>query len=261
MQFSTREAVGVVEVKGVITDSEQVIKELVRFRRSDKIKAIILRVDSPGGGVAPTQEIYREIQRTKASKTVIASLGGLAASGGLYVASAADKIVSNPATVTGSIGVIMQMVNIEGILGKVGFQPVVIKSGKYKDIGSSTRTMTDEERVILQNIVDQLHQQFVKDVAQGRGLEVDAVGEMADGRIFTGEQAKQLGLVDRLGNFEDAVAWTAQLAGLEGPVKLIYPEKSKSWWQDILSGKSPVNILPGFVEQPLKFQFLYLPLL
>lgn len=257
--FLSGDGVGVVEIKGVITDAEPTLKTLVRFSRAKNIKAVIVRIDSPGGGVAPTQEIYREIIRTRKTKKVIASLGNVAASGGLYVASATDKILANPATVTGSIGVIMQMINVENLLGKVGFQPVVIKSGRYKDMGSATRTMTDEERALLQGIVDELHRQFVKDVAIGRNLDEEKVIGMADGRIFTGEQALNLGLVDQLGNFEDAVTLAGALGGLEGRFPLIYPEEKKSWWQDILSGKSPVNILPEWVDQPLRFQYLYLP--
>ena len=155
------DSIAVIRIEGVISDSKQVIDNLTRFSQADKVKAIILRIDSPGGGVAATQEIYEEILRAKKKKTVIASMGSVAASGGLYVAAAADKIVANRATVTGSIGVIMQMVNVEELLDKVGLRPLVIKSGRYKDIGSTSRPMTEDERLILQGIVDQLHQQFV----------------------------------------------------------------------------------------------------
>ena len=148
--FALGDSIGVVEVDGVIIDSKPIIDTLIEFRRSDNIKAIILRIDSPGGGVAATQEIYQEIERTKKSKKIIASLGSIAASGGLYVASPADVIVANPATITGSIGVIMEMMNIEALYGKIGVTPVVIKSGQFKDIGSSARPMTEEERKLLQ---------------------------------------------------------------------------------------------------------------
>ncbi|MDY6851111.1 MAG: signal peptide peptidase SppA [Thermodesulfobacteriota bacterium] len=253
------QGIGVVELKGVITESESVLKTLVGFRRNKNVKVIILRIDSPGGGVAATQEIYREIERTKKRKKVIASLGNIAASGGLYIAASANKILANPATVTGSIGVIMQMINVEGLLGKIGFRPIVIKSGRYKDIGSATRTMTEDERAILQRTVDQLHQQFVRDLAKGRALDVEKVSKLADGRIFTGEEALSLGLVDELGNFEDAVKMAVKTAGLVGRVRLIYPKKKDIWWKGLLQGESPLNILPEWADQPLRFQYLYLP--
>lgn len=253
------QGIGVIELKGVITESEPVLKTLVEFRRNKNVKAIILRIDSPGGGVAATQEIYREIERTKKKKKVIASLGNIAASGGLYIAASANKILANPATVTGSIGVIMQMINVEGLLGKIGFRSVVIKSGRYKDIGSATRTMTEDERAILQGTVDQLHQQFVRDLAKGRALDEEKVSKLADGRIFTGEEALRLGLVDELGNFQDAVNLAVKMAGLVGRVRLIYPKKKDFWWKDILKGKSPLNVLPEWANQPLRFQYLYLP--
>ncbi|MEW5724570.1 MAG: signal peptide peptidase SppA [Thermodesulfobacteriota bacterium] len=251
--------VGVIEIDGVIVESSHIVEALNRFRRSEDIKAIIIRIDSPGGGVAATQEIYKEIRRTAVEKKVIASMGGLAASGGLYVASAADRIVANPATVTGSVGVIMQMVNLEELLGKVGFRPVVIKSGKYKDMGSAARPMTEEERALLQQVVDELHRQFVRDLARGRHLEEEKVAALADGRIFTGEQALALKLVDELGNFEDAVTLAGKLAGLEGRPHLVYPKYDKPWWKELLSGKTPLNVWPEWTRQPLTFQYLYLP--
>ena len=252
------EGIGVIPIEGAIMESQPIIENLVKFRDSDNIKVIILRIDSPGGGVAQTQEIYNEIKKTRVHKKVIASMGSVAASGGLYIAAAADKILANAATVTGSIGVIMQMMNVEDLMNKVGLNSVVIKSGKYKDIGSSTRTMTEEERKILQDVVDQLHQQFVKDLAKGRGLEVQQIADLADGRIFTGLEAKNLGLVDKIGGFEDAVNMAGVIAGFTERGKLIYPEKKKGWMNDIL-GKTPLNILPEWAKQPLTFQYLYLP--
>jgi len=253
------EGVGVLEIEGVVADAAPILETLVKFRRSGKIKAIVIRIDSPGGGVAPTQEIFREIQRTKKEKKIIASLGNIAASGGLYLAAPADKILANPATVTGSIGVIMQMINVEDLMGKVGFRSIVIKSGKYKDIGSATRTMTDDEKQLLQHVVDQLHRQFVEDLAESRKLAVEKVAELADGRIFTGEEALKLGLVDSLGNFQDAVALAGKAAGLKGPIRIIRPEKRDSWWKKLLAGQSALNVLPEWLERPLRFQYLYLP--
>jgi protease-4 len=257
--FTLGESIAVVELDGIIADSGPILDSLVEFRRSDKIKAIILRIDSPGGGVAATQEIYQEIERTKKSKKIIASLGSLAASGGLYVAAPADVIVANPATVTGSIGVIMEMMNIQELFGKIGLNPVVIKSGQYKDIGSAVRPMTDEERALLQGVVDQLHHQFVRDLAKGRGLTEEVVSGFADGRIFTGEQALEMKLVDKLGNFEDAVALATKMAGITGRANLVYPRKKQSWWAGLLEGKSPLSLWPRLAGQPFSFQYLYLP--
>ena len=253
------EGVAVIKIEGIITDSTKTVTTLNRVRRNSKIKAVIIRIDSPGGGVAATQEIYKEIERTKKEKKVIVSMGSVAASGGLYVAAPADKIIANPATVTGSIGVIMQLVNVEELLGKVGLSSVVIKSGRYKDLGSSVRPMTPDERAILQNVTDQLHQQFVRDLSKGRGLDETKVAQWADGRIFTGERALELGLIDKLGNFEDAVSMAASLAGMEGRPNLIYQREERPWWRELIGGNTPLQILPQWSRQPLTFQYLYLP--
>ena len=254
-------SIGVVEIQGVISNPAPIVDTLDSFQKSSKIKAIVLRIDSPGGGVAATQEIYQEIRKVRKTKKVIASMGSMAASGGLYVAVAADQVVANPATVTGSIGVIMQMVNVEDLLAKVGLSPVVIKSGRYKDIGSSARPMTEEERTLLQHIVDEMHRQFIDDVARGRGMEHQEVSRIADGRIFTGREALKLGLIDRIGNFKDAVKLAAKLSGLKGSPKLIFPRKKDTWWKELLSGKNPLElrILPQWTRTPLSFQYLYLP--
>ena len=151
------------------------------------------------------------------------------------------------------------MINIEELLGKVGFRPVIIKSGRYKDIGSSTRPMTDEERAILQRVVDQLHQQFVLDLSRGRRLEVSRVAALADGRIFSGQEAIRLGLADQIGNFHDAVNLAKQMSGLKGKVRLIYPDRKPVWWKQLLTGKSPIHIWPEWIDQPVRFQYLYLP--
>ncbi|MEI6262914.1 MAG: signal peptide peptidase SppA, partial [Deltaproteobacteria bacterium] len=198
------EKVGVVEVKGYIADPQETIQDIRRYREDKSIKAIVIRIDSPGGGVGPSQEISRELQRTLQDKKVIASLGAVAASGGYYIASAASGIVANPGTITGSIGVIMGFTDIQGLLQKIGVTPVVVKSGEYKDIGSPVRTMTDAERTLLQTFSDQVHRQFITAIAEGRHIEYEKVASVADGRILTGENAHELGLVDRLGNLEDA---------------------------------------------------------
>jgi protease-4 len=221
------EKVGVVEIKGVIADSQPSIEQLAEFRNDGSVKAVVVRIESPGGGVSPSQELYEEVRRTVRKKPVVVSMGAVAASGGYYIASAAQKIYANPGSITGSIGVILQFTNFEELLKKIGFRMEVVKSGVYKDVGNPAREMTAEERAYLQAMIDNVHQQFVRDVAQGRRMEVEQVQELADGRIFTGEQAKALGLVDELGNLRDAIDAAAKMAGIEGEPKVVYPEKEK----------------------------------
>ncbi|NOY67868.1 MAG: signal peptide peptidase SppA [Deltaproteobacteria bacterium] len=221
------ESVGVVEITGIIADSKDVLADLKRFDEDGSIKAIILRINSPGGAVGPSQEIYSQVRKLCAHKPVIASMGAIAASGGYYVAAAADGIMANPGTLTGSIGVIMEYTNIQRLFDKIGLSPVVIKSGKYKDMGSPLRKMTDAERALLQSFVDSVHGQFVDAVATGRHLKREDVFKIADGRIFSGKQARDLGLVDRLGNFEDAVEWAGQKGGITGKVSISYPPEKK----------------------------------
>ena len=218
--------VAVVEVDGIIIESEPVVEELRNHLGNPAVRAVVVRINSPGGVVAPTQEIYAAIRRlAKNGKPVVASLGPVAASGGYYVASAADRIYANPGTLTGSIGVVMQMATLEGLLKKVGVEYVVIKSGKHKDIGSFARAMSPEERKLLQILLDDVYNQFVDAVAEGRGLSRDEVMGFADGRIFSGRQAKALGMVDVLGGFEEAVEGAAELGGLPAHPRLIAPRR------------------------------------
>ncbi len=221
------EKVGVIEVKGVIANSQPIIENLAKFRKDASVKAVVLRIESPGGGVSPSQELYEEVRRTVGVKPVVVSMGSVAASGGYYIASAAQKIYANPGTITGSIGVILQFTNFEELLKKIGFRMEIVKSGVYKDVGNPSREMTPEERDYLQKMIDNVHQQFIRDVARGRRMQVEKVREVADGRIFTGEQAKELGLVDELGNLKDAIDAAAKMAAIEGEPKVIYPEKEK----------------------------------
>lgn len=228
----TGEKIGVIEIIGPIVDSKKIIHNISEFRDSQAVKAILVRVDSPGGGVGPSQEIYREIRKTTADKKVIVSMGGVAASGGYYVAAGADGIVANPGTITGSIGVIMGYTNFEALMEKIGLSAVVIKSGEYKDTGSPTRQMTAEERALLEQVAGQIHGQFVADIATGRKLDIEQVEALANGQIFTGQKAHDLGLVDRLGNFEDALAWAGELGGIKGKVQTVYPERENSSFID-----------------------------
>jgi len=219
--------VGVVELDGTITDSRIIVESLADFRKNDKIKAIVLRVDSPGGSLGPSQEIYAEVKKTVAEKKVIVSMGSVAASGGYYVSSCASGIMANPGTVTGSIGVIMAYTNAKGLMDKVGLSPVVIKSGKFKDTGSPFRDMTAEERALLNETIQAMYMQFVDDIVKGRKMKKEKILEIADGRIFTGIKAKELGLVDRLGNMEDAITWAGELGGLGEDPAVIYANRSR----------------------------------
>jgi protease-4 len=222
--------VAVVEIEGIIVDGTAAVRELREHAENPSIKAVVLRVNSPGGVVAPTQEIFAAIQRArKAGKPVVATLGAVAASGGYYVAAAADRIYANPGTLTGSIGVVMQMANLEGLLKKVGVEYVVVKAGAYKDVGSFARTMSPEERKMLQALLDDVYAQFVDAVAEGRGLERKEVLAFAEGRIYSGQQALTLKMVDEMGGFEDAVEAAGKLANIAGRPKLVYPRKKFSF--------------------------------
>ena len=219
------EKVGIIEIDGVISDALPVIKDLQYFRKNEMVKAIIIRINSPGGGVAPSQEIYREILKTKSVKEVIVSMGTVAASGGYYIASAANGIVASSGTITGSIGVIMGFTNLEDLFQKIGLKTTVVKSGKLKDIGSPTRPMTPEEEVFLNNFVSEIHEQFISDVAKGRNLPIEDIRTIADGRILTGDQAQKHKLIDRIGNFKDAIEWAGRLGGIEGEISTTRPPK------------------------------------
>jgi protease-4 len=227
---SDKDKVGLIEVTGYIMDSTDILENIKTFRNDESVRAIVLRVDSPGGAVGPSQEIFREIKKTVLVKPVIASMGAVAASGGYYVAAGAKGIVANPGTITGSIGVIMSFTNLEEILKKIGLAPVVIKSGTFKDTGSSMRKMTDADRALLQNFSDQIHRQFIAAIAEGRNMDVEKIKTFADGRILTGETALELGLVDRMGNLEDAIDWAAESAGILGEVEVVHPEDKKLDW-------------------------------
>jgi protease IV len=225
--WSTEDRIALIRIEGVIMDSQATIEELRRFGENPSVKAIVLRIDSPGGGVVPSQEIHDAVKRIrlKHNKTVIASMGSVAASGGYYIAAAADRIVANPGTLTGSIGVIMETANVEGLLQKIGVEGVVIKSGRYKDVGSPLRKMDEEERGLLQTVMDDVHKQFIEAVAEGRSIEMGEAQRLADGRIFTGRQAKDVKLVDELGDLEDAIQLAADVAGIDGEPKIVEPRR------------------------------------
>lgn len=254
------EGVGVVAIEGAITDSRVVLEQIRDFRENDNVKAIIIRINSPGGAVGPSQEIYREILKTRKHKKVVASLGSVAASGGYYVACAADGVMSNPGTITGSIGVIMGYTNFRELLEKIGMTPIVIKSGMYKDTGSPTRDIREDERAMLQAVTTGIHEQFVTAIAEGRNMEREKVAVLADGRIFTGEAAQTEGLVDRLGNFEDALNWAGELGGIRGPVKAIYPpEKKSTLLRDILASSELQEWMSQLANPDIRAEYRYQP--
>ncbi len=208
---------------GALTpSSERIIKQLKKIEEDRSVKAVVLRINSPGGTVAAVEEIYAEVMKVRAAhKPVVASFSDIAASGGYYVATAADKIVANPGTLTGSIGVIMEMGNFTGLMQKFGVKFETIKSGRYKDIGSFSREMTPEEKVILQNVINDAYERFLAAVITGRKLDPQKARELADGRIYTGAQALKEGLVDSLGSMDDAVDTAKKLAGITGKVKIV----------------------------------------
>jgi protease-4 len=244
----TSSGVGLIEVKGLIIDSQEIVKQLSDFRKESKVKAVVLRIDSPGGVVGPSQEIYAEVRKLAAVKKVVVSMGSVAASGGYYIAAPASVIFANPGTITGSIGVLMKLSNIEGLLGKLGMKSFTLKTGKFKDAGSPVRPMTDEERAMLQSVIDSTHGQFVKAVAEGRKLPVQEVAAIADGRIFSGEQAKELKLIDRLGTLQDAIEEAGRLAGISGEPTVIKPPKKKKLFMDMLVEES-ASQLSNLIKQ------------
>ncbi|MFQ6039274.1 MAG: signal peptide peptidase SppA [Candidatus Poribacteria bacterium] len=231
--------VAIIEITGTITNSEPIIEQIHRYRDNPSVKSIVLRINSPGGAVVPTQEIYAELGKLKSitGKKIVASMGNTAASGGYYIACAADEIFANPGTLTGSIGVIMQIITAEGLLKKVGVGSEIIKSGKFKDTGSPMRAMTDEERAILQETIDDVHTQFVDAVFEGRqhkGLTREQIVEIANGRIFSGQQAFERKLVDELGDLQDAIKRAGELGGIKGKPKVVKYRRRKSLMERIL---------------------------
>jgi protease-4 len=250
IDLSTEDRIALIRIEGVIVDSQATVGELKKFGENPSIKAIVLRIDTPGGGVVPSQEIYDAVKRVrnKSNKAVIASMGSVAASGGYYIAAATDRIVANPGTLTGSIGVIMETANLEGLLQKIGVEGVIIKSGKYKDVGSPLRKMSAEERGLLQAVMDDVHKQFIEAVAEGRSLELRAAQVLADGRIFTGRQAKEAKLVDELGDLEDAIQLAAEVVGIEGEPKVVEPRRRFSF-RELLDSKLSM-VWPKLDVQP-----------
>jgi protease IV len=239
--------VALVKIEGLLISSDAVVEELHDYTEDSSIKAIVLRIDSPGGGVVAAQEIYNAVKNArKEGKKVIASLGSVAASGGYYIAAGADKIVANPGTLTGSIGVIMEFANVEKLLDKIGVKGMVVKAGQFKDVGSPFRDMTDQEKKLLQGVIDDVHAQFIDAVANGRNIPLDDVKAIADGRIFTGRQALKLKLVDKMGDLTESIQLAGTLAGIKGKPRIVekkkkipfldyLKEESAAWIGDVIT--------------------------
>lgn len=248
-RLSFGDQIGVVTLEGTIVDTGKITSAIATFRKDERIKAIIVRINSGGGAVAPSQEVYREIRKTLPVKTVIAYLETVAASGGYYIAAAADKIVANPGTLTGSIGVIVEVVRLEDLLQKLGVGLETVKSGEFKDMGSPFRKPTEKDVELLQALIQDIHGQFVTAVAEGRRMPVDTVRNLADGRVFTGAMARDLGLVDILGNFEDCVDLAKRLADLEEEPELVYPEEEGFPWMELFLKNMALTLVRALRQQ------------
>jgi protease-4 len=250
--------IGVINIRGTITDPEPFLGQLVEFKKNKQIRAIILRIDSSGGGVGASQEIYREVRKVTETKNVIVSLGAVAASGGYYIASAGDRIIANPGTITGSIGVKMEIFQIQELSEKIGIGMEVLKSGEFKDIGSPYRELTEEEEALIKELLSDIQEQFINAVSEGRNIPSEKVREIADGRIFTGSTALDLGLVDQLGNFRDAVDLAKKMAGIEGEPRLVYPTETRfRLWDLILQDatKALYSALKDSVKPAIEYRW------
>ena len=236
--------VGLVEVVGDINDPEPFIAQIERLERDASVRAVVVRLDSPGGGVAASQEMYEAVRKLREEgKPVVASMAGVAASGAFYIACAADSIVSNPGTLTGSIGVIMSFPNTEELFRKVGVRVEVVKTGKFKDVGTMFRPMTEEEKLLLQDVLTNVYDQFVDAIVEGRGLAREEILPYADGRVFTGDQALEYGFVDRLGDLDDAIHMAARMGGIRGKPSVVRKERRRGSLLDFLDEK--MNQLGG----------------
>ena len=246
--------IALIRIEGIILDSQETIDELKEYVEDPTVKAIVLRIESPGGAVAPAQEIYKEVKKAVEKKKVLVSMGSVAASGGYYIASPATRIIANPGTLTGSIGVIMEIPNIEGLMNKLGIKTEVVKSGSYKDIASIFRGVKKEEKEILQGVLDNVHEQFILAVADGRSMSAEDVRKIADGRIFTGEQALKAGLVDELGNLQDTFHTAAKLVGIKGE-PVIISKKERFSLIDLIKGKVSKEWADIFPAVKVKYLF------
>ncbi len=250
--FVAGDKVAVMTIDDIILDSQIYLESLSKIKKDDSIKALVLRINSPGGAVGPSQEIYSEAKALREKIPVIASLGSIAASGGYYIACGAQKIIANPGTITGSIGVIAQFVSYEQLLNWAKVDVEVVKSGKFKDAGSPFREMTEAEKEYMQKIIDNVHSQFKQAVSDSRNISDDDIDKISDGRIFTGQQALELNLVDELGTISDAISLAGTMGGIkEQPNVVYYPKKKKSIIDFIFS---KIDV-PGLSSIPLSGRF------
>jgi protease-4 len=260
-EISLGDKVAVIPIEGEIVEARAAVDALQKYADNASVKAIVIRINSPGGAIAPSQEIYSAIRRTRSDsgKPIVASLDSVAASGGFYIAAACDQIVANPGSITGSIGVILQWFDVKELVQWAKLKPNTITSGALKDAGSPYRELTESERAYFQAIVSQLHSQFVRDVARGRAakLKYEDVAKIADGRIFTGEQALQLKLVDQLGSIDDAVRTAGKLAGIHGEPAKLWPKPREERLFELLTGGDAESLLQRVVSRRLP-QFLYM---
>jgi len=253
--------IGVVDLDGVILSPQPVVDQLKKFADDSSIKAIILHVNSPGGGVAASEEIYREVKRihSEKKKKIVVSIETVGASGAYYVASASDKIFADQGSIVGSIGVIAQWVNYGDLLKWAKLKDVVIKTGEFKDTGNPARDLTPAEQAYMQELIDNMFGQFIKAVSDGRSLKYDDVKSMANGKVWTGEQAKSMKLVDSIGDFQSAVDDTAKSVGIKGEPTLVRPEKDRKTLLDLLLGDVS-QYLPTrekLMEQQVGFYYLW----
>ncbi len=249
--------IAIVEIKGPIFESGPINEKLEKYRKNDSVKAVVLRVDSPGGSVGASQEIYSEVKKLAQKKKVIVSMGAVAASGGYYVALPASKILANPGTITGSIGVLMDHVEIDELLKWAKVSAEILKAGSLKDVGSSLRKMSPEDRAVLQGLLDDMHEQFLKAVAEGRKIDLEEVRKIGTGRVYTGQQALELKLIDQFGTLQDAIDVAAKEAGIKGEPELIKPTKPKSLWLDVLLGGESEEKIESLTRRLLTPKALY----
>ncbi|MCZ6556101.1 MAG: signal peptide peptidase SppA [Candidatus Dadabacteria bacterium] len=255
--FSSGDKVAVLRVEDVILDSQIYLESLDAIAKNDSVKALVVRIDSPGGAVGPSQEIFSELKKLGKELPIVASIGGVGASGGYYIACAAQKIYANPGAITGSIGVIAQFASYEKLLDWAMIDVEIIKSGKYKDVGSSFRKMNEADKQYIQQLIDNVYEQFKSAVADARDLDTKQIDKVADGKIYTGEQALNLKLIDELGTINDAIRMAGDLGGIEGKPEVIYFPKKKSRLMDLLNSKVATSFLTG-VPTKSRFGLFYL---
>ena len=255
LSFAGGDRVGVLELEGVIYQSRPFTDDLQKFLDNSSVKALVVRIDSPGGGVAASQEIYSALKRAAEIVPLVASMGSVAASGGYYAAIAADSIIANPGTTTGSIGVLAQLPQFYRLMEKIGVSQEVIKSGKFKDTGNPYRQMTSAEKEYLQEWVDDTYEQFIEAVSEERGMELKEVRKLADGRVFTGRQALKLGLIDRIGDFRDAILLAGEMGGIKGEPVILEKKKRKITLFDLLFGDLEEN-LQRLTEDHLQLMYI-----